>query len=79
VTRGIEHLRDAVDARLSGCTGRGARTRFALRARRARLNGVGEVWVLADPAAVEFYRACGFDAEEPQPVYMTREVGAEVG
>jgi len=40
-----------------------------------RENGVSQVWVLSDPAAVEFYRACGFDAEEPQPVYMTREVG----
>jgi len=42
-----------------------------------RENGVGAVWVLADPEAVEFYRACDFEAEEPQPVYMTRELGAE--
>lgn len=39
-----------------------------------RENGVGEVWVLSDPDAMEFYRACGFDAEDPQPVYMTRRV-----
>lgn len=35
--------------------------------------GVGVVWVCADnPGAVAFYRACGFDAEAEQPVYMTR-------
>ncbi|MDQ3998260.1 MAG: GNAT family N-acetyltransferase [Gemmatimonadota bacterium] len=40
-----------------------------------RANGVGEVWVLADnPAAAEFYRACGFAAEDPQPVYMSRKL-----
>lgn len=39
-----------------------------------RANGIGEVWVLADnQVAVEFYRACGLEAEEEQPVYMTRE------
>ena len=38
-------------------------------------NGVSEVWVCADnEAAVDFYRGCGFASEEPQPVYMTREV-----
>ena len=38
-------------------------------------HGVGVVWVLADnPIAVEFYRACGFAAEEPQPVYMLRHL-----
>jgi len=38
-------------------------------------HGVAEVWVLADnPEAVEFYRACGFAPEDPQPVYMTRRL-----
>jgi GNAT superfamily N-acetyltransferase len=38
-------------------------------------NGVGVVWVGADNReAVDFYRACGFAAEEEQAVYMTREV-----
>jgi hypothetical protein len=37
--------------------------------------GVRRVWVLADnPIAVDFYRGCGFEAEEAQPVYMTREL-----
>jgi ribosomal protein S18 acetylase RimI-like enzyme len=37
-------------------------------------NGVAEVWVCADnPTAVAFYRGCGF-ADQPQPVYLTREV-----
>lgn len=41
-----------------------------------RANGVSVVWVSADnQAAVEFYRACGFAAEQPQPVYMTRDLG----
>ena len=36
-------------------------------------NGVSVAWVLADnPEAVEFYRACGFEAERYQPVYMMR-------
>jgi ribosomal protein S18 acetylase RimI-like enzyme len=40
-----------------------------------RANGVDEVWVLADnQIAVDFYRGCGFAAEEAQPVYMTREL-----
>jgi ribosomal protein S18 acetylase RimI-like enzyme len=40
-----------------------------------RTNGVGEVWVCADnQVAVEFYRGCGFSAEAPQPVYLTRKV-----
>ena len=40
-----------------------------------KLNSVSAVWVCADNAvAVDFYRGCGFAAEEPQPVYMTREV-----
>ncbi len=38
-------------------------------------NGVPVVWVCADnEVAVDFYRGCGFAAEQPQPVYMTREV-----
>ena len=38
-------------------------------------NGVSAVWVCADNAvAVDFYRGCGFETEQPQPVYMTREV-----
>jgi hypothetical protein len=33
------------------------------------------VWVCADNvAAVNFYRACAFDAPGEQPVYMTRRV-----
>lgn len=37
-----------------------------------RVHGVAEVWVLADnPGAVAFYRACGFVANDDQPVYMT--------
>ena len=40
-----------------------------------RLHYVNDVWVLADnPIAVEFYRACGFTIENPQPVYMTRHL-----
>jgi len=36
---------------------------------------IEEVWVLADnPIAIEFYRACGFAAETPQPAYMTRKL-----
>jgi len=36
-------------------------------------NGVSEVWVCADnEVAVAFYRGCGFAAEQPQPVYLTR-------
>jgi GNAT superfamily N-acetyltransferase len=39
-------------------------------------HGVTVVWVLADnPAAVDFYRACGFAPEAAQPVYMTRQPG----
>ena len=38
-----------------------------------RANRVSDIWVLADnPDAVEFYGACGFATEEPQPVYMLR-------
>ena len=41
-------------------------------------NGVADVWVLADnPGAVEFYAACGFVVEQPQPVYMVRRVGVK--
>jgi ribosomal protein S18 acetylase RimI-like enzyme len=37
-------------------------------------NGIAEVWVCADnDIAVDFYRASGFRAPDPQPVYMTRE------
>jgi len=42
-------------------------------------NGVGVVWVSADnEVAREFYSACGFTAEEEQPVYMTRAVERRV-
>lgn len=38
-------------------------------------NDVGVVWVCADnQVAVDFYRGCGFASEEPQPLYMTREI-----
>jgi ribosomal protein S18 acetylase RimI-like enzyme len=38
--------------------------------------GVGLVWVVADnQAAVEFYRARGFVAEEPEAVYLARRIG----
>lgn len=38
-------------------------------------NGVSTVWVCADnEVAVDFYRGCGFAREQPQPVYMTREL-----
>jgi aminoglycoside 3-N-acetyltransferase I len=40
-----------------------------------RENNVDVVWVLADnQEAVEFYRSSGFEAENPQPVYMLREI-----
>jgi ribosomal protein S18 acetylase RimI-like enzyme len=40
-----------------------------------RENKVGVVWVLADnQEAVEFYRSSGFEIEDPQPVYMLREI-----
>ena len=40
-----------------------------------RENRVTTAWVLADnPAAVEFYRACGFGVEDSQPVYLVRSV-----
>jgi hypothetical protein len=39
---------------------------------------IREAWVLADnPGAVDFYRACGFEAEAPAPTYMTRAFRAE--
>lgn len=39
-----------------------------------QLNGVGEVWVLADnPEAVSFYHACGFSADDSMAVYMSRQ------
>lgn len=38
--------------------------------------GLESAWVLADnPEAEPFYRACGFEAEKPAPVYMTRSRG----
>jgi ribosomal protein S18 acetylase RimI-like enzyme len=38
-------------------------------------NTVAVVWVLADnQEAVEFYRSSGFEAEDPQPTYMLREL-----
>ena len=40
-----------------------------------KTNDVSVVWVCADnEVAVDFYRGCGFGSEEPQPVYMTREL-----
>lgn len=40
-----------------------------------RAGGVDVVWVLADnESAVEFYRGCGFTSEDPQPVYLTRDL-----
>ncbi len=40
-----------------------------------RENDVDVVWVLADnQEAVEFYRSSGFEAENPQPTYMLREL-----
>lgn len=40
-----------------------------------RENNVAVVWVLADnQEAVEFYRSSGFEAENPQPTYMLREL-----
>ena len=40
-----------------------------------KTNQVHEVWVCADhEIAVDFYRGCGFVAEEPAPVYMTRAI-----
>jgi len=38
-------------------------------------NGISVVWVCADNrVAVDFYRGCGFESEQPQPLYMTRAV-----
>lgn len=40
-----------------------------------REHGVAEVWLGADnPAAVEFYRACGFVVDEPRSVFMSRRI-----
>jgi ribosomal protein S18 acetylase RimI-like enzyme len=40
-----------------------------------RTHAVGLVWVVADnQAAIEFYRASGFAAEEPEAVYMARRL-----
>lgn len=40
-----------------------------------RANEIGEVWVCADnQVAVDFYRGCGFSADEAQPIYLTRVV-----
>jgi ribosomal protein S18 acetylase RimI-like enzyme len=37
---------------------------------------IRDSWVLADnPGAVEFYRACGFEIEEPAPVYLVHTGG----
>ena len=34
-------------------------------------HGVADVWVCADsPAAVQFYRACGFEIDPDQPTYL---------
>jgi GNAT superfamily N-acetyltransferase len=35
-------------------------------------HAVAEVWVLADPEAVAFYRACGFELDDPPPISMSR-------
>jgi ribosomal protein S18 acetylase RimI-like enzyme len=44
-----------------------------------RASSVEVVWVLADnEIAVEFYRGCGFASEDPQPVYMIRELSESV-
>lgn len=40
-----------------------------------RKSGVSVVWVGADnESAVAFYRGCGFSAEDPEPVHVTREL-----
>jgi ribosomal protein S18 acetylase RimI-like enzyme len=40
-----------------------------------RAHGVREVWVLAgNPAAVEFYRACGFEIPAGPAVYLQRRL-----
>lgn len=40
-----------------------------------RSQGVSEVWVCADnQVAVDFYRGCGFHDDQPQPLYLTREL-----
>jgi N-acetylglutamate synthase-like GNAT family acetyltransferase len=45
-----------------------------------RAKDIDEVWVLAEnEAAVEFYRARGFMAEQPQPVYMVRNMAVYSG
>ena len=45
-----------------------------------RAKDIDEVWVLAEnEAAVEFYRARGFMAEQPQPVYMGCNIAADSG
>jgi predicted N-acetyltransferase YhbS len=36
--------------------------------------GVREVWVLSDEEAEGFYRACGFERDQVQPVQMTRRL-----
>ena len=37
-------------------------------------NAVELCWVLSDQSAVQFYRACGFHADDDQPVFMLREI-----
>ena len=37
--------------------------------------GVRSVWVLADDEAEQFYAACGFTREDPQPIQMVRRLG----
>ncbi len=42
-----------------------------------RESAVPEVWVLADnPAATDFYAACGFAVAADQPTYLTRRLAA---
>ena len=44
-------------------------------ARWMQSNDVSVVWVCADNrVAVDFYRGCDFESEQPQPLYMTRSI-----
>jgi|SRR6187431_3110718 len=44
-------------------------------ARWMQSNDVPVVWVCADNrVAVDFYRGCDFESEQPQPLYMTRSI-----
>jgi len=51
------------------------RALLAHMARWMQKSEISEVWVCADNrVAVDFYRGCGFERGEPQPVYLTRSV-----